>query len=225
MTTTTWVIGGDGKSNDGRGDRGNEQRLRTVATTEEGEVATMIEEHGVAMAAVDSGIVVVAMESMIVGKGNDVTRGGGRYMGILVVEEGVARSGWATTKGTTTVVSGVIEFTWIDSSNEGEVKISLAKVVRGWSTNLLGHSPRIGRLVRYKLAHVLCSVQSRAKACVGSTPCCLRYEFKCSTDRKRGRHFRNTKEGTRSGPMNSATTSAWEFCLWADAGCLIAFLH
>ncbi|KAJ8466766.1 hypothetical protein OPV22_029318 [Ensete ventricosum] len=78
MTTTTWVIGGDGKSNDGRGDRGNEQRLRTVATAEEGEVATMIEEHGVAMAAVDSGIVVVAMESTIVGKGNDVTRGGGR---------------------------------------------------------------------------------------------------------------------------------------------------
>ncbi|RWW82696.1 hypothetical protein BHE74_00008829 [Ensete ventricosum] len=87
------------------------------------------------------------------------------------------------------------------------------------------YKPRIGRLVRYKLAHVLCSVHSRAKACVGSTPCCLRYEFKCSTDRKRGRHFRNTKEGTRSGPMNSATTSAWEFCLWADAGCLIAFLH
>ncbi|RZR90922.1 hypothetical protein BHM03_00018942 [Ensete ventricosum] len=65
---TTWVIGGDEKSNDGRGDRGNEQRLRTVVAAEEGEAATMIEEHGAAMAAVDRGIVVVAVESTIVGK-------------------------------------------------------------------------------------------------------------------------------------------------------------
>lgn len=32
-----------------------------------------------------------------------------------------------------------------------------------------------------------CSVQSRAKACAGSTPCCLRWEVKSSTDCKEGK--------------------------------------